>query len=77
MSSHEAMGRAEFTQALLGSEELTRLRADFPGFHIRQEQTGRGVRYVATRLHEDVHPHTVVASDREDLRHHLMNACLR
>ena len=67
-------GGGELTQALFRSGEIARLQADFPGFHIWQEQTGRGVRYVATRVREDLHPHTVVASECDDLRHHLADA---
>jgi hypothetical protein len=67
-------GGGEFTQALFRNREIARLRADFPGFHIWQEQTAKGVQYVATRVREGLHPHTVVASDCDNLRRHLVDA---
>jgi hypothetical protein len=67
-------GGGELTHALFRDREIARLRTDFPGFHIWREQTGKGERYVATRVREDLHPHTVVASDCDDLRRHLVDA---
>lgn len=49
-------------------EELTALRADFPQFRIWREMTLDRIRYVSHRLHQDLHPHTVITEDPRELR---------
>lgn len=48
--------------------ELASLRADFPGFRIREEATADRNRYVARRLNPGTRPHTVVTDNLTELR---------
>jgi O-methyltransferase involved in polyketide biosynthesis len=49
-------------------DDLTVLRADFPGYKIWQEHTPGRARYVARSLRDGLNPHTVVTSDLAELR---------
>jgi hypothetical protein len=54
---------------------LAALRLRFPAFSIFREVThGRRPRYVACRLHDGVHPHTVVTTDLAELHDELSRA---
>jgi hypothetical protein len=52
--------------------DLAELRAQFPAFHIYREARPAGrARYVAQRIRDRAHPHTVVTTDPGELREEL------
>jgi hypothetical protein len=53
------------------SDELASLQADFPQFRIWRETTCQGTKYIARRLHPDIHPHTLVTPDPGEIRAEL------
>jgi hypothetical protein len=42
--------------------------AEFPAFRIWRESICGRVRFIACRLHPDLHPHTVITADLDELR---------
>jgi hypothetical protein len=53
------------------SAALPALRDEFPHFRIWRETTGTRTRFIARRLSQGTHPHTVVTADLADLRAEL------
>jgi hypothetical protein len=51
-----------------GDAELASLQASFPQFRIWREMIHDRARYVAQRLNQDTHPHTVVTPDLDEVR---------
>jgi hypothetical protein len=49
-------------------DEVILLRAQFPGHRIGTETIVDQVRYVARRLQDGAHPHTVITRDLSELR---------
>ncbi len=64
MATHmgECMQRASSNDA-----SLSAVRDEFPEFRIWREITGIRTRYVARRLTQSTHPHSVVTSDLPEL----------
>jgi hypothetical protein len=49
-------------------DPLPALVAEFPAFRIWRESICGRVRFIACRLHPDLHPHTVITADLDELR---------
>jgi len=60
--------------ALPGPDILTTLQCDFPNYHIWQETTLTGPRYIAHSRHLSQSPHTLVTRDPDELRAELSAA---
>jgi hypothetical protein len=60
--------------ALPAPDALTTLQCDFPAYHIWQETTLTGPRYIARSRHLNQSPHTLVTRDPAEMRAELSAA---
>lgn len=61
----------DFPSSAWRATELAKLQAQFPGFNIWLEGKGELTLFVAQRLRDDLHPHTLVTTNPDKIRMHL------